>query len=71
VQAGIDDGTIRSDIEPMTAAMTLYGMATGLLQIISMKSQVVLEFHNLKAEELIETLFNLISASLRPQGDGP
>jgi len=64
VQIGIRDGTIRSDIEPMKIALTLYGLSTGLLQIISMKD-LILETHSVSPGELIETFFELINKSLR------
>jgi len=66
VQAGIDDGSIRAGIDPMKIALTLYGLSTGLLQIISMKGKLIQENHGVNPDELIETFFELIDKSLRP-----
>lgn len=65
VQTGIDDGTIRPDVDPMKTALTLYGLSTGLVQIISMKGRMIEEDHGLNPEELVETFFDLIDKSLR------
>ncbi|UCG50602.1 MAG: TetR/AcrR family transcriptional regulator [Candidatus Latescibacterota bacterium] len=69
VQAGIDDGTIRPDLDPMKTAMTLYGVSVGLLQIVSTKGQMIRECHNLNPDELIEYFFELIGNTLRTQID--
>jgi TetR/AcrR family transcriptional regulator len=65
VQHGIDDGTIRSDIDPLKTALTLYGLSTGLMQIISIKGRTIQENQGLDPSELIETFFDLIYKSLR------
>jgi TetR/AcrR family transcriptional regulator len=64
VQAGIDDGSIRSDLDPMKTALTLYGLSTGLLQIISIKGRMIREEQGLDPEDLVETFFQLIERSL-------
>lgn len=66
VQAGIDDNTIRSDVDPMKTALTLWGLTTGLLQIVSLKGEMIGETHGVDPKELIETFFDLIDRSLRP-----
>jgi len=66
VQFGIDDGTIRPDIDPKKTALTLYGLATGLLQIISIKGKLIRQDHHVNPDELIDTFFDLIAKSLRP-----
>ena len=65
VQEGIDDGTIRADVDPMKMALTLYGLSTGLLQIISIKGQTIKQDHGFDPEDLIATFFDLIYKSLR------
>ena len=65
VQAGIDDGTIRADVDPMKTALTLYGLSTGLLQIISIKGRMIEQNHGLNPEDLVDTFFDLIYKSLR------
>ncbi len=65
VQAGIDDGTMRSDLDPIKTAMTLYGVSVGLLQTAVLRGEMMREHHNLDPEELIEYFFELIGNSLR------
>jgi AcrR family transcriptional regulator len=65
LQVGIDDGTVRADLDPMKTALTLYGLSTGLLQVVSLKGKMIQENHQLDPDELIETFFTLIDTSLR------
>jgi AcrR family transcriptional regulator len=64
VQAGVDDGTIRADVDPTHIAVTLYGLSTGLLQVLSLKKHMIQEA---SPETLVETFFDLIYRSLRAQ----
>ena len=70
VQVGIDDGTLRSDLDPVMTAMTLYGMSVGLFQIVCMKKNMLEEEHQLDPEELIEYFFEFVMHSLKaPEPD--
>jgi AcrR family transcriptional regulator len=69
IQAGIDDGTVRADLDPMKTALTLYGLSTGLLQVVSLKGKLIQETYQLNPEELVETFFKLIDGSLRVAGE--
>ncbi|MFQ5510481.1 MAG: TetR/AcrR family transcriptional regulator [Candidatus Krumholzibacteriia bacterium] len=68
VQAGIEDGTVRGDADPVRTALTLWGLATGLLQIIATKGRMIAELHGIGAQELKETFFDLIYRSLSSGG---
>ena len=39
VLAGIEDGTIRSDLDPLRTAYLLRGMSAGIIQTISREKQ--------------------------------
>jgi TetR/AcrR family transcriptional regulator len=65
VQAGIDDGTIRPDVDAVKVALTLYGLLTGLLQIVSLKGRSIRERHGVEPKELIDSFFSLIRTSLQ------
>ncbi|MEM1270810.1 MAG: TetR/AcrR family transcriptional regulator [Bacteroidota bacterium] len=41
VQEGIDDGTIRPELHPQLTALTLWGAATGIIQIMAHKSAML------------------------------
>jgi AcrR family transcriptional regulator len=71
VQAGIEDGTIRTDLNAMKVALTLYGLLTGLLQIISLKGRTIRERHGVDPEELIDSFFGLIRTSLQGRAENP
>jgi len=63
---GIQDGSIRPDIDPVKTAISLWGQTTGIVQIAALKEKIILLPHfSLKAEEVIEYSFDLISHGLR------
>jgi AcrR family transcriptional regulator len=66
VQSGIEDGTIRGDLDPVKAALTLWGLATGVLQIIATKGGMIKELHSIDPHDLTETFFDLINRALSP-----
>lgn len=65
VRHGIEDGSIRADVDPMKIALTLYGLSTGLMQVISLKSKMMRDNHGIEPSDLVETFFDLIHKSLR------
>lgn len=68
IRAGTEDGSIRADVHPMKTALTLYGLSTGLLQIIAIKGRQIKEQHDINPDELVATFFDLIENSLRGYG---
>lgn len=67
VRAGVEDGTIRDDVDPETIALTLYGLSTGLLQIIAVKDRLIRESHAIEPEQLVESFFDLVYRALRSE----
>ena len=66
IEIGINDGTIRPDIEPVKTALCLWGQTTGILQIASLKEKNILTKHfSTNAQELIDYNFNLIYHALK------
>jgi AcrR family transcriptional regulator len=68
IQQGIQDGSIRSNIEPMKASVILWGQMTGILQLSSSKGKF-LEKNISKSgfktlDELVEYSFSLTRHSL-------
>lgn len=62
---GIQDGSIRADIDPIKTAISLWGQTTGIVQIAALKEKIVLVPHfSLTAEEVIAYSFDLISHGL-------
>lgn len=66
VRAGIEDGTLRRDLDPMKTAMTLYGMSVGLLQIVCMKKNMLEEQYKIDPSELTEYFFEFVRHALVP-----
>lgn len=64
VSAGIADGTIRKDLDPGQTAIILWAQTTGLLQILTMKSEHLEKQYELKSDDLIEAHFELVGQAL-------
>jgi AcrR family transcriptional regulator len=64
INTGIYDGSIRPDVDPIKTAISLWGQSTGIIQIIALKENIILNNYSLKANEIVEYTFNLISHSL-------
>lgn len=65
VRTGVEDGSIRHNVDPVTIALTLYGLSTGLMQIVALKGPMIEQDHGRDPSQLIETFFELIENSLR------
>jgi len=66
LQAGIADGTVRADIDPMRVAFVLWGQTTGILQIASMKAHDLQEGFGITPDDLLESYFDFVEKALRP-----
>ncbi|MBN1273276.1 MAG: TetR/AcrR family transcriptional regulator [Candidatus Aminicenantes bacterium] len=69
VQAGVDDRTIRSDIDPLKTAPVLWGLATGILHMLATKADHLIEEHSdivgfKNQDEMVEYAYRLIRFSL-------
>ena len=66
IQSGKADGSIRKDIDAHKTAISLWGQTTGIVQIASLKEDIVLQPHfSLSAEDVIEYSFKLIAEALK------
>jgi hypothetical protein len=74
IRCGIEDGTIRSDIDPKKAAIVLWGQTNGILQLILNKGKHMKEmlktigFQSL--DEIIVYSFEMIRRSLTIMEEG-
>ena len=68
IQFGIEDGTIRSDIDPRKAAIVLWGQTNGILQLILNKGKhmkdMLKAFGFITLDEIIVYSFEMIRQSL-------
>lgn len=66
VQAGIDDGTIRKELDPLRTAFILWAQTTGMLQILSVKGEHLEGVHGVGSDDLMERYFEFVELALRP-----
>jgi len=64
VAAGIADGSIRNDADPMLTATVLWGHSTGMIQILALKEQHLLNAHGVDAGTLMEASFKITAKGL-------
>ncbi len=64
VATGIEDGTIRSDLDPLSTAITLWGQSTGILQIVHSHGSFFHEHYKINNEQLIQSAMALITNAL-------
>ncbi|MFC2169917.1 TetR/AcrR family transcriptional regulator [Acidobacteriota bacterium] len=68
LRVGLEDGSIRSDIDPMKAAIVLWGQTTGILLLISRKGEhlkeLLVQFNFKSLDEIIDESFKLIGYAL-------
>jgi len=64
VQTGIEDGSIRNDLDPLKAAVVLWGQSTGIIQISSLKGAHFEEKHGINLDDVIELSFKMTQMAL-------
>ena len=65
IQTGIEDGTIRNDLDPMNTATVLWAHSTGMISIMSIRGEHLKEQHNLNPEAIIHLSLDMMSKSLQ------
>jgi AcrR family transcriptional regulator len=65
VLAGIEDGSIRSDLDPLRTAYLLRGMSAGIIQTISREKEHFEKTEPFSAEELMEDFMKMMSYTLK------
>jgi TetR/AcrR family transcriptional regulator len=70
VQSGIDDGTVRAELDPLRTAFILWAQTTGMLQILSLKGEHIEGVHGVSSDDLMERFFRFVELALRPGATG-
>ena len=65
LQAGIADGTIRPEIDPIKTAHILWGQSSGIIQLIISKGEHIKNEHGLCLDDLMLSAFDLVHHSLK------
>ncbi len=64
IRIGIEDGSIRPDLDPTKTALILWAQSTGIIQINYRKGVLLKLKHNINREEMINTYFDLIKYTI-------
>jgi AcrR family transcriptional regulator len=67
IVSGMNDGSIRDDMQPAILSKMLWGIATGLIQLMTNRGEILHEYHGIKEEEMYEHFFKLMNTALHPQ----
>jgi AcrR family transcriptional regulator len=69
VTHGIQDGTVRKDLDPVKLSLVLWGHSAGVLHIFKAKEKVVDKFFGASVDEIVEYSFRLIGDYLENKTD--
>jgi AcrR family transcriptional regulator len=67
VREGIDDGSIRPDLDPLKAAIILWGQTTGVLQIMTKKCEAIRSAYGIEPGDIVSYYFDATYSMLRPR----
>lgn len=68
LRTGIEDGTVRPDIDPETTALLLWAQSDGVINLIHGAGEHLNECHDVEPDELMEKSFALLRLALTPEG---
>lgn len=64
IKCGMEDGSIRKDINPDAVSKCLWGMSTGVIQLIHVKGEVIEKRQNILAKEIFKHFFDIVDQGL-------
>ena len=64
IKCGMEDGSIRSDVNPDAVSKCLWAMCTGVIQLIHVKGEVIAKRQNLMAKEIFKQFFDIVDNGL-------
>lgn len=64
IRTGIADGSIRSDIDPVSTAVILWGQASGVIQQVALKGTHMASIHHIDMKDIVQKSFELIQCAL-------
>jgi AcrR family transcriptional regulator len=70
IRQGIEDGSIRGDLDPIRTAILLWAQTDGVIRVVARKCKHMREFENIDLKDLIEDFFAFIYEALRPPDGG-
>jgi AcrR family transcriptional regulator len=66
IRIGIEDGSIRGDLDPMKTAILLWAQTDGVIRVVARKCKQMEEFNDLDLQNLIEDFFRFTYKALKP-----
>ena len=66
IQSGINDGTIRSNLDPLKTAFLLQGVSSGIIHLIARETNHIKKLEGFEPEDLMETFFDFTFNALKP-----
>lgn len=67
IQSGIDDGSIRSNLDPLKTAFLLNGVSSGIIHLIAREAQHIKKMEAFEPQELMDTFFDFTFNALKPK----
>lgn len=64
IRLGQSDGSIRTELDPNSTAMILWGQSTGMIQLVALKGEHMRIMHGLDIQGLVEKSFDLVRCAL-------
>ncbi len=64
IRAGMEDGSIRNDMNPEAVSKCLWAMSTGVIQLIHTKGEIMKEQLGLSDQEIHQHFFQMIEAGI-------
>ena len=66
IELGMQDKSIRDDMSPAVLSKMLWGMSTGMIQLLKNRGQVMQELNGIKEEDMYEHFFRMVDTALNP-----
>ena len=66
IQIGINDGSIRSNLDPLKTAFLLQGVSSGIIHLIAREKNHIKKLEGFEPQDLMETFFDFTFNALKP-----
>jgi len=67
IEVGREDGSIRSELNPMVLGKCLWAMSTGIMQMIDLKGEAFEKHLDLRAEQFIACFFMVVNSGVKKE----
>jgi AcrR family transcriptional regulator len=67
IEVGREDGSIRSELNPMVLGKCLWAMSTGIMQMIDLKGEAFEKHLDLRAEQFIACFFMVVNSGMKKE----